>query len=66
MGVSSAAVPSIWDEVRRDFPGLAGRVYLNAAATSLTPRPVREAVTAFYRELEQVGDQVNQIGRAHV
>ena len=35
-----------WDEIRADFPGLAGKVYLNAAATSLTPRPVREAVTA--------------------
>jgi selenocysteine lyase/cysteine desulfurase len=48
---------TLWDEVRGDFPGLAGRCYLNAAATSLTPRPVREAVAAFYRELETSGDQ---------
>ncbi len=46
-----------WDEVRGDFPGLAGQCYLNAAATSLTPRPVREAVDAFYRELEAGGDR---------
>jgi cysteine desulfurase/selenocysteine lyase len=45
-----------WDEVRADFPGLAGKAYLNAAATSLTPRPVREAVAAFYRELEDGGE----------
>ena len=48
---------TLWDEVRGDFPGLAGKVYLNAAATSLPPSPVREAVTAFYRELEEGGDQ---------
>ncbi len=47
---------TLWDEVRGDFPGLAGKSYLNAAATSLTPRPVREAVQAFYRELESGGD----------
>ena len=35
---------TLWDDVRGDFPGLAGKAYLNAAATSLTPRPVREAV----------------------
>jgi selenocysteine lyase/cysteine desulfurase len=48
---------TLWDEVRGDFPGLAGKCYLNAAATSLTPRPVREAVWAFYRELETGGDR---------
>ncbi len=48
---------TLWDDVRGDFPGLAGKVYLNAAATSLTPRPVREAVSAFYRELEEGGDR---------
>ena len=47
---------TLWDDVRSDFPGLEGKVYLNAAATSLTPRPVREAVAAFYRELEEGGD----------
>jgi selenocysteine lyase/cysteine desulfurase len=48
---------TLWDDVRGDFPGLAGKIYLNAAATSLPPRPVREAVTAFYRELEEGGDR---------
>jgi selenocysteine lyase/cysteine desulfurase len=47
---------TLWDDVRSDFPGLEGKVYLNAAATSLTPRPVREAVLGFYRELEEGGD----------
>lgn len=47
---------TLWDEVRADFPGLAGKVYLNAAATGLPPRPVREAVTAFYRQLEDGGE----------
>jgi selenocysteine lyase/cysteine desulfurase len=50
-------LPTLWEEIRADFPGLAGKVYLNAAATSLTPRPVREAVSAFYRELEIGGDR---------
>jgi selenocysteine lyase/cysteine desulfurase len=50
-------VTTLWEEIRADFPGLAGKVYLNAASTSLTPRPVREAVTAFYRELELGGDR---------
>ena len=46
----------LWDEVRRDFPGLEGKVYLNAAATSPIPRPVREAVDRFYRQIEEQGD----------
>ncbi len=48
---------TLWDDVRGDFPGLAGKVYLNAAASSITPRPVREAVDGFYRELEAEGDR---------
>jgi cysteine desulfurase/selenocysteine lyase len=51
-------VATLWEEIRADFPGLAGQVYLNAAAASLTPRPVREAVTGFYRELELGGDRL--------
>ena len=45
-----------WDEIRSDFPGLRDKVYLNAAATSLIPRPVRETVDAFYREHEEAGE----------
>src|SRR5438093_6620054 len=45
-----------WSEIRRDFPVLARCVYLNAAAGSPTPRPVRAAVDAFYRQLEEEGD----------
>jgi selenocysteine lyase/cysteine desulfurase len=48
---------TLWQDVRGDFPGLAGKVYLNAAATSLTPRPVREAVASFYRAIEEGGDR---------
>jgi cysteine desulfurase/selenocysteine lyase len=44
---------TIWDDVREDFPAVKRCVYLNAAAHSPTPRPVREAVTGFYRELEE-------------
>jgi selenocysteine lyase/cysteine desulfurase len=47
---------SLWQEVRRDFPALSRQVYLNAAAASPIPRPVREAVVRFYRELEEDGD----------
>src|SRR5262245_41741835 len=49
-------MPPVWEELRADFPGLQGKCYLNAAAGSLTPRPVREAVDGFYREQERDGD----------
>jgi len=45
-----------WDEVRKDFPALPRRVYLNTAATGLPPPTVRPAVERFYRELEEGGD----------
>jgi selenocysteine lyase/cysteine desulfurase len=45
-----------WDEIRRDFPAVTRHVYLNAAAGGPTPRPVREAVGVFLRELEEDGD----------
>jgi cysteine desulfurase / selenocysteine lyase len=49
-------VSGFWDEVRRDFPALSRHTYLNAGAASPIPRPVREAVERFYRELEEGGD----------
>jgi len=49
-------MPTIWDEIRADFPGLQGQAYLNAAATSVTPRPVREAAEQYLRQLEAGGD----------
>lgn len=45
-----------WDEIRRDFPAVTRHVYLNAAAAGPTPRPVREAVGEFLREMEEDGD----------
>lgn len=45
-----------WNELRRDFPGIQDRVYLNAAAASVTPRWVREAVERYLVELEENGD----------
>ncbi len=44
------------DHIRREFPVLSRRiegrptVYLDSAATALTPRPVIEAVTSYYRD----------------
>jgi selenocysteine lyase/cysteine desulfurase len=45
-----------WDDVRREFPALSRCTYLNAAASSPTPRGVRAAVDSFLRELEEGGD----------
>ncbi len=45
-----------WDDLRQDFPGTKERVYLNAAAGSITPRWVREAVARYLLELEEGGD----------
>ena len=47
---------SLWEDVRADFPALAQNVYLNAAAGSPIPRPVREAAEGFYRQQEEDGD----------
>jgi selenocysteine lyase/cysteine desulfurase len=46
-----------FEDLRQDFPALTQHVYLDAAAASPTPRPVREAVSSFYRELEEGGDR---------
>jgi len=48
---------SVWDDARQDFPALERQVYLNAAAASPIPRPVRAAVDGYYRELEEGGDR---------
>ena len=45
-----------WDDLRKDFPGTNDRVYLNAAAASITPRWIREAVARYQLELEEGGD----------
>jgi cysteine desulfurase/selenocysteine lyase len=49
-------MPPPWDELRDDFPALQRYTYLNAAASSPTPRPVREAVSQFHRDMEDGGD----------
>ena len=46
-------MPAEWSDIRDDFPAMRRGVFLNAAGSSPTPRPVREAVTAFYREVEE-------------
>lgn len=45
-----------WDDLRQDFPGTKDRVYLNAAAGSITARWTREAVERYQVELEVGGD----------
>jgi selenocysteine lyase/cysteine desulfurase len=51
-----SAVDPVWKEIREDFPALSSFTYLNAAAAGPVPRPVSEAATGFYRELEAKGD----------
>jgi selenocysteine lyase/cysteine desulfurase len=48
-----SVMSTIWKDVREDFPAVKRCVYLNAAGHSPTPRPVRESVTAFYRQFEE-------------
>ena len=55
-----SVMSSIWQDVREDFPAVKRCVYLNAAAHSPTPRPVRESVTAFYRQFEEGLDGWNR------
>ncbi len=45
-----------WDQIRQDFPGTNERAYLNAAAGSITPRWVNEAVGRYLAEMEDGGD----------
>ena len=54
--VSSDPMSRDWDDLRKDFPGTKDRVYLNAAAASLTPKWIREAVARYQQELEDRGD----------
>jgi selenocysteine lyase/cysteine desulfurase len=49
-------VSSDFAELRRDFPAVCRHTYLNAAAASPTPRPVRAAVEAHHRQMEEDGD----------
>jgi cysteine desulfurase/selenocysteine lyase len=45
-----------WEDLRRDFPALERYTYLNAGAASPTPKPVREAVSRFYLQMEEGAD----------
>jgi selenocysteine lyase/cysteine desulfurase len=49
-------MPDLWSEVRHEFPATARYAYLNAAAASPIPRPVRAAIEAFLDDMEQHGD----------
>jgi cysteine desulfurase/selenocysteine lyase len=46
-------VGDLWSEIRQDFTGLRGRVYLDSAAAAPVPRPVCEALERYTRELEE-------------
>jgi cysteine desulfurase/selenocysteine lyase len=52
------------DKLRADFPILKEIIYLDNAATSLTPEPVLEAVLSYYREYKaNVGRGVHRLAQ---
>jgi cysteine desulfurase/selenocysteine lyase len=52
------------EKIRADFPILNEIIYLDSAATSLTPEPVLEAVLRYYREYNaNVGRSVHRISQ---
>ncbi len=52
------------EEIRNDFPLVNEIIYLDSAATSLTPIPVIEAVTAYYREYNaNIGRGVHRLSQ---
>lgn len=52
------------ERVRADFPILKDIIYLDSAATSLTPEPVLEALLSYYREYNaNVGRGVHRVSR---
>ncbi len=52
------------DKVRADFPILKRVIYMDSAATSLTPEPVLEAVLSYYREYNaNVGRGVHRLSQ---
>ena len=52
------------DKIRADFPILKDIIYMDNAATSLTPEPVLEAVLSYYREYKaNVGRGVHRLAQ---
>ena len=52
------------ERIRADFPILEDVIYLDSAATSLTPEPVLEAVLGYYREYNaNVGRSVHRLSQ---
>ena len=52
------------DNIRADFPILKNIIYMDNAATSLTPEPVLEAVLSYYREYKaNVGRGVHRLAQ---
>ena len=52
------------ESIRADFPILERIIYMDSAATSLTPEPVLEAALEYYREYKaNVGRGVHRLAR---